>query len=64
MKLAPGWALIKVNFDPILEIGPKVGGGHSLKILEVAFNILARNLNFIAFHILFCRLEIDFLYHS
>ena len=28
-KLAPGWALIQVNFDPIQEIGPKVGGGHS-----------------------------------
>ena len=28
-KLAPGWALIRVNFDPIQEIGPKVGGGHS-----------------------------------
>ena len=23
---APGWALIRVNFDPIQEIGPKVGG--------------------------------------
>ena len=31
VKLAPGWTLIKVNFDPILEIGPKVGGGHSFK---------------------------------
>ena len=28
-KLAPGWALIQVNFDPTQEIGPKVGGGHS-----------------------------------
>ena len=28
-KLAPGWALIQVNFDPIQEIGPKVGGGRS-----------------------------------
>ena len=28
-KLAPGWALISVNFDPIQEIGPKVGGGRS-----------------------------------
>ena len=28
-KLAPGWVLIQVNFDPIQEIGPKVGGGHS-----------------------------------
>ena len=27
MKLAPGWALIQVNFDPIQEIGPKVEGG-------------------------------------
>ena len=27
-KLAPGWALIPVNFDPIQEIGPKVGVGH------------------------------------
>ena len=26
-KLAPGWALIQVNFDLIQEIGPKVGGG-------------------------------------
>ena len=26
-KLAPGWALIQVNFDLIQEIGPKVGCG-------------------------------------
>ena len=26
-KLTPGWVLIHVNFDPIQEIGPKVGGG-------------------------------------
>ena len=26
-KLAPWWAFIRVNFDPIQEIGPKVGGG-------------------------------------
>ena len=26
-KLAPGWVLIQVNFDPIQEIGPKVEGG-------------------------------------
>ena len=29
MKLAAGWALIQVNFDPIQEIGPKVRGGRS-----------------------------------
>ena len=29
LKLAPGWALIQVNFDPIQQIRPKVGGGHS-----------------------------------
>ena len=29
MKLALGWTLIQVNFDPIQEIGPKVGGGHA-----------------------------------
>ena len=28
-KIAPGWALIRVNFDPIQEIGQKVGGGRS-----------------------------------
>ena len=28
-KLAPGWALICVNFDPIQEIGQNVGGGRS-----------------------------------
>ena len=28
-KLTPGWVLIQVNFDPIQEIGPKVGGGRS-----------------------------------
>ena len=28
-KLAHGWALIQVNFDPIPEVGPKVGGGHT-----------------------------------
>ena len=26
-KLAPGWALIRVNIDPMQEIGQKVGGG-------------------------------------
>ena len=26
-KLAPGLALTQINFDPIQEIGPKVGGG-------------------------------------
>ena len=26
MKLVPGWVLIQVNFDPIQEIGPKIGG--------------------------------------
>ena len=30
-KLAPGWALIRVNFDPIQDIGPKVGFQHSLE---------------------------------
>ena len=29
VKLAPGWALIRVNFDPIQEIWPKVGDGRS-----------------------------------
>ena len=28
-KLAPGWELIRENFDPIQEIVPKVGGGCS-----------------------------------
>ena len=29
-KLAPGWALIRVKFDPLQEIRPaKVGGGRS-----------------------------------
>ena len=28
-KLTPGWALIRVNFDPNQKIGPKVGGGRS-----------------------------------
>ena len=32
-KLAPGWALIQVNFDCTQEIWPKVGGGWVL-ILE------------------------------
>ena len=26
-KLAPGWPLIRVNSNPIQEIGPKVGIG-------------------------------------
>ena len=29
VKLASGWALIRVNFDPVQEIGRKVGGGRS-----------------------------------
>ena len=28
-KLAPGWALIRIDFDRIQEIGQKVGGGRS-----------------------------------
>ena len=28
-QLTPEWALIRVNFDPTQEIGPKLGGGHS-----------------------------------
>ena len=32
--LAPGWALIWANFDPIQEIGPKVGGGRSFVRLQ------------------------------
>ena len=27
LKLAPGWALIRVNFDPTQEIWPKVRRG-------------------------------------
>ena len=27
-KLTPGWAFIRVNLDPIQEIGPKVADGH------------------------------------
>ena len=39
VKLAPGWVLIQVNFDPIQEIGPKVGGGHSF-VSELFFTRL------------------------
>ena len=35
-KLASGWALVRVNFGPIQEIGPKVGGGHSF-VSECSF---------------------------
>jgi len=34
VKLAPGWALIQVNFDSIQEIGPKVGVGCSFARLQ------------------------------
>ena len=34
MKLGPGWALLRVNFDPIQEIEPKVGGGCSFGLLQ------------------------------
>ena len=30
-KLASGWALNSVKFDPMQEFGPIVGGGHSCK---------------------------------
>ena len=36
-KLAPGWVLIRVNFDPIQEIGPKVGGAWTLFRERVLF---------------------------
>ena len=45
VKLAPGWALIRVNFDPIQKIGPKVGSGcsfmsgHSFTRLRYIYNI-------------------------
>ena len=35
-KLAPGWVLIRVNLDPIEEIGPKVRGGRSF-VSECSF---------------------------
>ena len=31
MRLGKGWALIRVNFDPIQEFEPKVGGGCSFE---------------------------------
>ena len=31
MRLAEGWALIRVNVDPIQVTEPKVGGWHSFK---------------------------------
>ena len=36
-KLASGWALIQVNFDPIQEIGSKVQGEHSFVRLRYTF---------------------------
>ena len=33
-NLSPGWVLIRVNLDPIQEIGPKVEGGHSFVSLS------------------------------
>ena len=36
MKLTPGWALFRVNFDPIQEIEPKVGGGRSFALFLLA----------------------------
>ena len=35
VKLAPGWALIQINFDTIQAIWPKVEGGHSFETLLV-----------------------------
>ena len=35
VKLAPGWALIQVNFDTLLEIGHKVKGGYSFTRLQL-----------------------------
>ena len=35
VKLAPGWALIHVNFDPLVEIGYKVEGGYSFARLQL-----------------------------
>ena len=29
--VTPGWVLTRMNFDPIQEIRPKVGGGHSFE---------------------------------
>ena len=35
VKLAPEWALIQVNFDPLLKIGHKVEGGYSFTRLQL-----------------------------
>ena len=35
MKLVPGWALIQVTSDPLLEIGHKVEGGCSFTRLQL-----------------------------
>ena len=43
-KFALGWALIQVNFDPIQEIGSKVGGGCSFMRLWYMKNPLFNSL--------------------
>ena len=35
VKLTPGWVLIQVNFDPLLEIGHKVERGYSFTRLQL-----------------------------
>ena len=45
-KLVPRWALIQVNFDPIQQTTPKVGGGCSFMsghTLQVYSNLYAKN---------------------
>ena len=45
-KLVPRWALIRVNFDPIQQTMPKVGGGCSFMsghTLQVYNNLYAKN---------------------
>ena len=37
------WVLIWVNFDPVQEIGPKVGGGHSFPILRYMQTMILHN---------------------
>ena len=39
-KLAPGWVLIRVNFDPIQDFGPKVGFQHSLVVQHPVVQVL------------------------
>ena len=60
MKLTPEWVLVQVNFDPIQNTGPIVGGGHSF-VSGLTFTRLQYNANaYFFYNLAYFPLTLDF----